>query len=448
MAKYNMLMGEAVGYSGEKPDQFKRFEKLQRRANKNELLELTKHKNGVVRCYAVWALSHDSTVDIFSIVIKHLSDDELIWTQFGCSVDQERVGDFIINLVTPGYVDLTSQKLDSLEFVKLDSILIYSANNLNARSAAMERAPMSESHYQLVKEIVKSKNDPSAVVALARYHRKDDIPLIKGSAYDDNNSFVYQAIIQFPEPDFLPFLDAHQRATLDKEYYSREWADLYEAIATYKNKEALEILKRPLSQVKSSDIRKYHIDFVFNAISDKRIPLYDSLLWYFFENEQKTTKTVYRYFVNMDPERAYSVTRRYLSSNDAMTEAQNSYDYEDNDENVGLLSLMLQQVLKQDKNSGVEIICKNLRETTDRLYPIFVEHADQLKDKSFIEPLFSKLQTETNPHIYLDIVKTLINYNSYEINHRILQTRKTNINLNRDWGGKELDKLLEENKIR
>src|SRR3989344_5493478 len=66
--KVNELMGSAVGYSGAKPKQFDNFIKLENKSSKEELIALTDHSNGVVRCYAFWALSHDSTIDLFPII--------------------------------------------------------------------------------------------------------------------------------------------------------------------------------------------------------------------------------------------------------------------------------------------------------------------------------------------------------------------------------------------
>ena len=58
----NMLMNDAVGFSGEKPEQYRNFEKLLKAASKNDLLRLTRHRHGVVRCYAVWGLINNHKI--------------------------------------------------------------------------------------------------------------------------------------------------------------------------------------------------------------------------------------------------------------------------------------------------------------------------------------------------------------------------------------------------
>ena len=43
--------------AGIKPKQYENFEELKKNASKQELLTLTNHSNGVVRCYSFWALA-------------------------------------------------------------------------------------------------------------------------------------------------------------------------------------------------------------------------------------------------------------------------------------------------------------------------------------------------------------------------------------------------------
>jgi hypothetical protein len=131
--KVNQLMSSAVYYEGMRPAQYDNFTELQKKATKEELLELLNHSNGVVRSYAFWALSYDTSANLLPIVIRHISDTTAVTTQFGCIRSSEKVGDFFVNVVTPEYVDLNSKKLTAPEYEYLDSILIYTPNYLYAR---------------------------------------------------------------------------------------------------------------------------------------------------------------------------------------------------------------------------------------------------------------------------------------------------------------------------
>ncbi|MFD1602666.1 hypothetical protein ACFSJW_20455 [Flavobacterium artemisiae] len=124
IGKNDILMGEAVGIGGTKPEQFTNFEELEKTASKEELILLTNHQNAVVRCYSFWALAQYRNVDLFSIVKEHMNDTTTVATMFGCLLSSERTGDFYMNVVNPKYNFFNVRKLSEEEFNALDSILI------------------------------------------------------------------------------------------------------------------------------------------------------------------------------------------------------------------------------------------------------------------------------------------------------------------------------------
>lgn len=446
--KVNELMGSAVGYSGTKPIQFDNFIELENKSSKEELIALTDHSNGVVRCYAFWALSHDSTIDLLPIILKHINDKELVNTQFGCIGGAEKVGDFLISVVTPHYVDLSSKKLDSLQFMKLDSILVHSNSELDAKSTAISRAKQTDDLYNIIRELITEKKNPSAIVTLAKYRRKQDIPLILNSKYNDSYYFTFQAIKEFPDPEFLPFLEKSMLETFDDTHYSSEWRVMYSAIAQYKNIKALELLKRPFTETKVPEIRTYHMDFIFGALQESKAPIFDDLLWSLWQNENKISVTVYKHLSKTNPVKAYDLTKKTLLNSDALYASNISFDSENENNSENLVSIMLDLAIQQDREFGFEIIRKNIKEMSVHLFPIFADKAADLKDNSFIEPLFQRLEVEWNAHVYLKAAETLIKYNDTKINQRILLTKKKNKNLSQDWGGEAFDKLLKENNIK
>ena len=250
--KVNELMGSAVYYAGIRPAQYDNFTEMQKRATQEELVELTNHPSGVVRCYAFWALTYKSSANLLPIVITHISDTESVNTQFGCIGSREKVGDFFINLVTPQYVDLKSKKLTPAEYDYLDSILVYTPNKLYAKENAISRTKLNEKFYERVRELVLKENNQSALVTLAKFKREQDIPLIlnnklKGERYDQL-FFTYKAISEFPDNAFLPLLKKSLYEAIEKASWSTEWRELYKAIASFKNDTALQLLKVPFTQ--------------------------------------------------------------------------------------------------------------------------------------------------------------------------------------------------------
>lgn len=112
-----------IGASGYLTPQWKYFQQLKKDATAEELISLTNHKNGAVRCYAFQALAGKQSDKVFSILLTHLYDTAKVKTISGCNAAMELVGDYYINVVTPKYIDLEAYKLTIEERKKLDNIL-------------------------------------------------------------------------------------------------------------------------------------------------------------------------------------------------------------------------------------------------------------------------------------------------------------------------------------
>jgi hypothetical protein len=448
--KINQLMGSAVYYEGSRPLQYDHFEKLREIASKDELLQLINHPNGVVKCYAFWALSLDTSVDLFPILIDHMDDYQIVNTQFGCIGSEVMVGDFFIQNAASRHVDLESQKNDSISFLKLDSILIYSNSKLYAKSYAISRAKPNKLLYPRIREIVVKENDPNALVPLAKYNQQEDIPLIlksKSADNDDGYYYIYKAIQEFPHSDFMPLLEKNLNKTLDDTHFSTEWRELYTAIAIYKNEKSIELLEIPFTKVKHENIRKYHIDFVYSAIQLNKCKMYDALLWKMWSEENRISPDVYHYLKERDSVRVYDLAKKSMLGSNEIYSSNMPLNFDDLGAMENITVLMLDEILRKDTKLGIDIIYEKLKNEDVHDFIIFTDHVVRIKDPVFVEPLFKRLEQEWNAHVYLNIVQTLIAYQDATINKRILDTRKINRNLNEGWGSESLDKLLRDNSI-
>ena len=449
----NVVMGNAVGFAGKRPKQYDNFVKLKTKATTEELKELTNHPNPTVRSYAFWALSYDHSIDLLPIVLDHINDTALVATQFGCIGIEESVGDFFISVVTPRLIDLDSKKLDSVEFAILDSVLIYTPSDLWARTAAIVRAEPTEGLYPRIRELVMKENNQAALVPLAKYQKEQDVELIlknleEGELDEGSLFYSYKAITHFPHPAFLPLLEKNlQQALVDNTYFGRKWRGLYKAIASYKNDKAVELLQLSLTQAKYSDIEEYHIDLVFNALREFKDPIYEDLLWKLWTEENRMTPDVFQYLSSINPDKTFELAKESLKNANEFYNANVKLNLGNVDAPENLISAMLKLVVKQDREYGLAIIRKNIQEVDVLLFPIFADKAAEIKDQSFVEPLFDRLETESNPHIYLKAIEALIAYQDTEINQRILKARKKSKHLNKGWGAKALDKLLQDHNI-
>ncbi|MEM6263854.1 MAG: hypothetical protein AAGI38_15175, partial [Bacteroidota bacterium] len=433
---------KAVGYGGERPQQYDNFIELKQAAEKEELLQLTDHSNPTVRCYAFWALTFDPTVELYPIVLDHLSDEQSVTTQLGCIRGGKPVGDFFLDKATPFIDEIAPNKLDTFQLAAIDSILIHRPSKLFARAEAIERAKTTESMYTVIRMLVLEEKNEEALVKLASYKRDQDVKVIL-SFRDASNSgdgdvfFTYKAINQFPHPDFFPFLEANLRNTFDKTHYNHHWQELYRAIAKYKNNKSVALLYLPLSKVQDKYIREYHMDYLSQALSEVRAPIYNDLLWKLWEEEYRITLDGFECLSNIDSTRAFELTRESLMNLYQLSMQRDSHD--------SLVHRMLEWIVSKEYEMGLEIIGTNIRNANITYFSIFTDKAAALKEPSLVEPLFDRFSRESNGHIYLPIAEALLAYGDAGITKLMHKTRTNNKELNVGWGGKSLDRLLEEN---
>lgn len=449
ISKENRLTNEYIGEAGTKSKQFDNFEKL-KKASTEELLNLTNHPNGIVRCYSFWALGFRTNIDLLEIVKNHLNDNEEIEYQSGCIVSNEKVGDFFISLVTPNYVDLDVKKLNESQRKNLDSLLIYNSNELNARFEAIETARETPQLYSVLRNLYLKTSNQSALVKLSKYKREEDISLILANRENDDNKesgyfHTYRAIQNFPKDDFIPFLEARLKETLDETHFSTEWRELYSAIVMYKNLKALELLNVPFSQVENENIRKYHFDFIYDAILENFDNIYAEILWKIWEKDNEISIKGYRFYLQNNINRGYEMTINELlgvKNKITITPIYNESVFAET-----LEESMLNLVIMNDKELANQIIDYKILNVNVHEFPIYTSLIKKDKDNKFVESLFKRFEKEWNPHVYLEIAKTLIEFNDKTINDKIIEIRKVNKKLTEDWGGKALTELLKENNI-
>ena len=83
IAEINEVMGSHVGEGGVQSNQYDHYTFLYDKATNLELIELTNHPNGVVRCYAFQGLGERDSISLFPFVLAHLGRynhrDDFLW---------------------------------------------------------------------------------------------------------------------------------------------------------------------------------------------------------------------------------------------------------------------------------------------------------------------------------------------------------------------------------
>jgi hypothetical protein len=446
--KFDRLKGKAVGRAPIRPREYDEFVKLRKSASPGELKALTDHPWPVVRGYAFWALSYTKDIDLLPIVLDHISDTAVLDTKFGCVGRHPLVGDFFIE-VANGWRGDAGTTLDSLEHAVLDSVLLFTPNILEARSDVLDEARPEPARYARIRELVTTEHDQAALVALARYRMEQDVQLIR-SNYEESSvkgwkAFVstFEAIEEFPHPAFTVVLETHLRSSLGHTLWDMEWRPMYRAIANYRNSWALELLRVPFTQVQDPRMRDYHLDFVFDALWKMDDPMYDSLLWKLWGEENRIDLDVLDRLSSRDPDRARGIMRRDLENPPTFHLGTHNIFKSVNSDT--LLSIMLDRGFNQDREFGMSIIRKNILDADMDQFDVFTRKIAELRDSSFVEPLFARLQSESNPYFFLKAAEALIVYQDPAIDMRLLVEQKKKPDLLETWAGKELDALLKKN---
>jgi hypothetical protein len=243
-----------VGY---KSKQFIRFENLTSKATLEELRQLTDHKNLVVKCYAIdgyYQRNNGNVAMMKPIIMKNLYDTTMISISYGDFGIPMQVAEFVLNY------QYRLDKKDSIAILKLflsiDSFMIHDTTiKLRYKSDALKKAMPNPKNYDRIREIAIKEKEPAALVALARYKKQEDIPIIISYLKDkEMNYYAIWAVKEFPDTVFYPLLvDIFKNMWKEKEnrreYY--EWWVLYQALSQYPTDKTIKLFKKTVNTRKS-----------------------------------------------------------------------------------------------------------------------------------------------------------------------------------------------------
>lgn len=116
------IHSDAIGAGGIKTSQYKRFEKLTKKAKIDELIELMEHPSPAVRGYAFWALAKKKYKKLEEIFIEHLEDEEKVKFYDGCSGSNTSVIDFMYQVVSPYLLNCKCKTFDEETFERIEKI--------------------------------------------------------------------------------------------------------------------------------------------------------------------------------------------------------------------------------------------------------------------------------------------------------------------------------------
>lgn len=204
IAKCNELQYETVGM-GAASEQYKHYEKLRDSASIEELKTLLKNKNSVVKAYSGWALADRKYPFLSDIFAEFLATDEMVHYQRVCiGGDFHIASTLYFRIQSQGHLfEITDQ--DSIFFqsqiAKMDSLLLYSDKDVFVMTYALENNKANPKTYDRIKKLAEVEWNTDALLALAQYRKKEDIPFFISQGKES-----FEAISYFHDKGFREFL--------------------------------------------------------------------------------------------------------------------------------------------------------------------------------------------------------------------------------------------------
>jgi len=447
IAVYNELESQYVGFDGYHSDQYKRFERLKAELTNDQLLELTNHQNGVVRCYAFWALADRKHDNLFSVLIENLNDTVSVNKLFADIGGNTKVADFYIGLLTQEFINTTHYYRRNLSQITikekrvLDSLVIHSSTNLSYLDRLLINYEPDPKLYFRIKELAQ-QGKLHAFPALARHQNEEDIGLILSlkdikrspNMYPDPLEKMFQSVEEFPHMEFMDYLEKFGEEISTQAGWSLTWSYFYRAVAKYKNEHALAILKRPFKSNKP--ISKYHLRFINNSLGIYTDPVYDSLIIKLWEDHNQIVEGSFNYLKQKNDSLTFNLLESYLEDFEKV--------YSGADEQL-MLPIILPFALEYNKEQAISLIAKNLKTNSITPFLEFYPFVLALQSPEFIDPLLERIENEWNGGVVYLAVEMLTSYKDEQLNEQILARSKRNSKIVNEYSSrKQVEETIRE----
>lgn len=280
LIEYGEITGSAVGYSGEKPQQWDNFINLKKNATDQELLLLAKHPNPVVKCYAFDLLVEKRNKNSFNILKENLKDTTSVSKQYGCIGSMTRVNDYFIESISRPHPD--NEYITESDKRTLDSLILFTPNLISDyKNRLIERIEPKEKYYDRIRELALKKNN-SAIIAISKFQKENDIELINLLLENVDTDIQYlglKAVKNFPNvKSFEKIEKIHSREIKRPTGYNYKMLrELYQSIVSFKNESSRNLLEKTINE-SSGFTKQYHSEFIWLALRKYPNVIYNGIV--------------------------------------------------------------------------------------------------------------------------------------------------------------------------
>ncbi|MFX1497908.1 MAG: hypothetical protein ACFFBH_10300 [Promethearchaeota archaeon] len=435
IAQADVLSDSLVTMFGVVSTSYAYFKHISKRATIEKLEELTEHSSYVVQCYAFAALTQKAPDKLFKIIKSKLHITKKIKTVYFDILGRVRVADFFIY---EGLPFLTAEQYNYI----VDEVLEHNYD-LDFKSNYFLELKPDEKNYERIRKFVIEFNDPYALVALAKFQKDSDIEIIKSFSKGDSWQF-YEAVKIFPHPSFWNLLLKIYNMGLEAEETYRPNIDyLYKAISVYHNVEAKEVLTNSFDKIKNQDFVKSHAEAIFRAIKTFKDGFYDKLLFKLWKDYNLINLEIFDYLWDKNSDLCLEIINISLNDPNKLSKIFWNSSFYGNigtsiDESEEFAAKIIKLFIAKDKKNAFKAIKKNILYQNVSYLPIFTKIVSDLLEDDFIEVLFERFSNDKNYDVYCDIAKCLLEYNSPEINKKLLKIIKNKSYLQKSWELREI----------
>jgi len=405
--------------------QLELFNQLKKVATENELRQLTKHKNGVVRVYALKALEYRNSKGLLDIITAHINDTEVI----DCISHGFEFVHTVVDKKCVAEIFVRTNSLTQSERKTIDSILIFSTNKLTYTQYMLEDIEPVPSYYHQIKKLTEKDLNKGATIALAKYRNINDLALIERRIIEDADVKYTNTVIDIESSiEFFP--DNYFKNTL-KILSKREKWNYYKAATVFQDSFSVNYLNSSLRQNSVNDYyREQKVKDIYKAIDKYKSPLFDSILFRLWEEDNFINDSLFQYLLSIDSLKCKNLAFKSLKATNSI------------DNSTLILVDLLNYVIDVSKDDATQLISEKIKSVSVHEFRYFAEAAQQLNHLKVSDSLFERYREESNGHICIPIVQTILSFESSALNEKLLIEIKSNKELS-GWGLERIKVMLE-----
>lgn len=394
-----------IGFAAEESELYKSAQELVNLCNDDELIDLLSDKSPVVKCYVAYFIADkDIKTNWYEILLNEINDYERLCFMYYDIGEISYAGDFI-------FETLFSKKLSQAEQKKIKLEMIKKQSNLYFVESILRSDEKSDELYEAARTWA-VKGNAKAIFSLAKYGKKEDVPLIE-SLKDKDPALYFRACKYLMDDSHKPFLREYMISIMPKTHFSSEWRYFYDLVADYHDDFSKEIFDMAFSDKVNKNIQEYHLEFIFDAIKDSSDGYYDEYLRILWQQYNLIDKNVIDHFIKADKDLALEDIKKALDNSNEYFMNTDSLDY-------------MIKTLHENKVDLTDSFIRGIKKDSVTTFEIYMDNIDciQRDDERIIDAMKTRLETETNPYVTLPLYDYLVSLNDKEINDYLIKLYK------------------------